>query len=143
MGHADPFLMPPGFEPATGIRRILSGTPAILAMQPLSDMIDLLEEVGMTAVREKSVALTEYAVALADELQPLGVELGSPRDPARRGGHVTVNHPRMREVTESLWRDDVLPDYREPNGLRVGLSPLSTSFEEVRRGLEAVAEALG
>jgi kynureninase len=143
MGHADPFLMPPGFEPAKGIRRMLSGTPAILAMQPLSDLLGLLEEVGMEAVRRKSVALTEYAVAVADGLAPLGVELGSPRDPARRGGHVTLNHPRMREVTERLWRDDVLPDYREPNGLRIGMSPLSTSFDEVRRGLDAVAEALG
>jgi len=142
MGHADPFLMPPGYEPAKGIRRFLSGTPAILAMQPLSDMLDLVEEVGIAAVREKSVALTEYAAALAADLAPLGVELGSPRDPAQRGGHVTLNHPRMREVTEALWHDDVLPDFREPNGLRVGLSPLSTSFDEVRRGLEAVAQAL-
>jgi kynureninase len=143
MGHADPFLMPPGYEPAKGIRRFLSGTPAILAMQPLSDMLELVEEVGITAVRDKSVALTEYAVALAADLAPLGVELASPRDPAQRGGHVTLNHPRMREVTEALWRDDVLPDFREPNGLRVGLSPLSTSFDEVRRGLESVARALG
>jgi kynureninase len=142
MGHAEPFLMPPGYEPAKGIRRFLSGTPSILAMQPLSDMLDLVAEVGIAAVREKSVALTEYAVALADGLAPLGVELGSPRDPAQRGGHVTLNHPRMREATEALWRDDVLPDFREPNGLRVGLSPLSTSFDEVRRGLEAVAQAL-
>jgi kynureninase len=144
MGHADPFLMPPGFEPAKGVRRFLSGTPAILAMQPMSDMLDLIEAVGIEAVRQKSVALTEYAIAIADQdLLPLDVELGSPRDPDRRGGHVTLNHPRMREVTEALWRDDVIPDYREPNGLRVGLSPLSTSFYEVRRGLAAVAQALG
>jgi kynureninase len=143
MGHADPFLMGPGYEPAKGVRRFLSGTPAILAMQPLSDMLDLVEEAGIEAVRRKSVTLTEYAVALADDLAPLGVELASPRDPARRGGHVTLNHPRMRAVTEKLWQDDVLPDYREPNGLRVGLSPLSTSFDEVRRGFDAVAMALG
>src|SRR5688572_14187236 len=64
MGHAEPFLMGPGYEPAKGVRRFLSGTPAILAMQPLSDMLDVIEQVGMAAVREKSIALTEYAVSL-------------------------------------------------------------------------------
>lgn len=98
----------------------------------------------MEAVRAKSVALTTYAVGLADELlAPLGVELASPRDAARRGGHVTLTHPAMREVTAALWRRDVIPDYRDPAGLRLGLSPLSTSFTEVRTGLEAVAEVLG
>jgi kynureninase len=70
------------------------------------------------------------------------VVLASPRDPDRRGGHVTLNHPLMREVTAALWERDVIPDYRDPGGLRIGLSPLSTSFEEVRRGLEMVRETL-
>jgi kynureninase len=97
----------------------------------------------MAAVREKSVALTTYAVELADELlAPLGVELSSPRDPARRGGHVTLTHPAMREVTADLWRRDVIPDYRDPGGLRLGLSPLSTSFAEVSAGIDAVRESL-
>ena len=62
--------------------------------------------------------------------------------PARRGGHVTVNHPRMQEVTAALWERDVIPDYRDPHGLRIGLSPLSTSFDEVRRGMLAVRDEL-
>jgi kynureninase len=112
----------------------------MLAMQ---DMLALLEEVGMPAVRAKSVALTTYAVELADELlAPLGVALASPRDPDRRGGHVTLAHPAMREVTAALWRRDVIPDYRDPGGLRLGLSPLSTSFAEVAAGLVAVREEL-
>ncbi len=143
MGHADPFLMGPGYTPASGIRRFLSGTPSILAMQPLADLLDLVEEAGLAAIREKSLALTAYAVALHDAwLAPLGVALASPRDPAQRGGHVTLSHPRMREVTAELWEQDVIPDYRDPGGLRIGLSPLSTSFSEVRRGLEAVRAAL-
>jgi kynureninase len=102
-------------------------------------MLALIGEVGMPAVRHKSLALTAYAVELADAwLAPLGVTLATPRDPDLRGGHITLNHPRMREVNVALWREDVLPDYRDPHGLRIGLSPLSTSYDEVWRGLEAV-----
>ncbi len=143
IGHADPFAMGPGYTPAPGIRRFLSGTPPILGMVALEHMVELLEEVGIEAVRRKSRDLTAYAVALADAwLVPLGAEVASPRDPDRRGGHVTVRHPAMREVTAALWEQDVIPDYRDPDGLRIGLSPLSTSFAEVRAGLAAVRDEL-
>ena len=141
MGHADPFRMGPGYAPAPGIRRFISGTPPILGMVAMQSMIELVEEAGMEAIRAKSVALTSYAVELADATLP-GVTLASPRDPAQRGGHVTLHHDRMREVTARLWERDVIPDYRDPGGLRIGLSPLSTSFDEVERGMAAVAEAL-
>jgi len=109
----------------------------------MRDMVALVEEVGLDAVRAKSVDLTTYAIELSDAwLQPLGATIGSPRDAARRGGHVTINHPNMRAVTSALWDQDVLPDYRDPGGLRVGLAPLSTSFDEVRRGMEAVRATL-
>lgn len=143
MGHAHPFTMGPEWTPSPGIRRFLSGTPSILAMQPLADMLEQLEGAGIDAVRAKSLALTAYTIDLHDAwLAPHGVRLASPRDPDRRGGHVTLDHPRMRPVIERLWTEDVIPDYREPGGLRVGLSPLSTSFAEVRRGMAAVREAL-
>ncbi len=143
IGHADPFAMGPGYTPATGVRRFLSGTPPVLGMLAMQDMLDLLEEVGIAAVRTKSLALTAYAVELADAwLAPLGATVASPRDPELRGGHVTVHHPRMREVTAALWARDVIPDYRDPGGLRLGLSPLSTSFAEVHAGLEAVRAEL-
>jgi kynureninase len=143
MGAADPFLMGPVYAPTAGVRRFLSGTPPIVGMLPVADMLACLAEAGMTAVREKSVALTSYAVDVADEvLAPLGVTVASPRDPALRGGHVTLQHDAMRQVVVELWRRDVIPDYRDPGGLRVGLSPLSTSYAEVRRGLERVREVL-
>ncbi len=143
MGALDPFLMGPTYAPAAGIRRFLSGTPAVVGMLALQDMLELVAEAGLPAIRAKSVALTSYAVEVADELLvPHGVVLASPRDPEQRGGHVTLNHPLMREVTAALWERDVIPDYRDPHGLRIGLSPLSTSFDEVRAGVEAVADVL-
>jgi kynureninase len=144
MGAAEPFVMGPDYAPAAGIRRFLSGTPPVLGMLPIQDMLALIAEAGIDRVRTKSVALTAYAVELADDLLgPAGVGLASPRDPTRRGGHVTLTHPRMREVTAALWKRDVIPDYRDPHGLRIGLSPLSTSFTEVARGVELVREELG
>jgi len=143
MGAADVFAMAPTYEPASGPRRFLSGTPPILGMLALQDTVELLEEVGIAAVREKSVRLTEYAVSLADALlAEAGVRVATPGSAHVRGGHVTLCHPRMREVVGRLWDRDVVPDFREPDGLRIGLSPLSTSFDEVRRGLVAVRTAL-
>ena len=141
MGHAEPFLMGPGYRPATGIRRFLSGTPPILGMLAMEDMLELIDAAGMDAIRAKSVALTSYAVELVDRLLP-EVTLVSPRDPAQRGGHVTFHHEHMREVTARLWERDVIPDYRDPGGLRIGLSPLSTSFVEVEAGVLAAVEEL-
>ena len=143
MGAADPFAMGERYEPARGIRRFISGTPPIVGMLAMRDMLDLLESVGIAAVRAKSVALTSFAIEVYDQLlAPYGVELASPRDPALRGGHVMLDHPDFREVTARLWERGVIPDFRPPTGLRVGLSPLSTSFGEVLRGLTEVADLL-
>ncbi|MBL0887045.1 kynureninase [Myceligenerans indicum] len=143
MGAADPFAMGPAYEPAAGIRQFISGTPPVVGMLPMRDMLAVLEEAGMAAVRAKSVALTEFVIEVADrKLAPLGVEVASPRDAAVRGSHVTLEHPRFQETTALLWRWGVVPDFRPPSGMRIGLSPLSTSFTEVARGLTLVAEAL-
>jgi kynureninase len=143
MGHTDPFLMGPGYTPAAGARRFISGTPAIVGMIAMQDMLELIDSVGIEAVRTKSIALTSYALELADDLlAPLGVSVASPRDPRSRGGHLTLVHPRMAEVKNALWAIDVIPDYRDPHGLRVGLSPLSTSYREVRRGMVAIRDQL-
>jgi kynureninase len=143
MGTADVFTMGPRYRPAAGMRRFLSGTPPILGMLPMQDTVAMIEEAGIAAIRAKSVALTEFAVRLSDDLlAPLGVTVASPRETAFRGGHVTLSHPAMRAVTARLWEQDVIPDYRDPGGLRIGLSPLSTSFGETLAGLRAVARAV-
>jgi kynureninase len=143
MGSANPFAMAEHYMPADGIRRFLSGTPSIIGMLAMQDMLALIEQAGLEAIRAKSIALTEFAIQFSDELlSPLGVQLASPRDPARRGSHVTLEHPEFGVATARLWELGVIPDFRPPNGLRIGLSPLSTSFSEVYRGLTAVAEVL-
>ncbi|RNE67328.1 kynureninase [Cryobacterium tepidiphilum] len=142
-GAQDPFEMGPEFVPAAGIRRFQSGTPPVVGMLAMQDTIGMIEEAGIDEVRAKSVALTEFAIALADEwLAPMGVVLASPRDPERRGGHILLRHPAMRQVTATLWQHDVLPDFRSPDALRVGLAPLSTSFAETHTGMAAIRDVL-
>ncbi|MBT2595315.1 kynureninase [Arthrobacter sp. ISL-72] len=143
MGRKDAFEMAAGYEPAPGIRGFLSGTPAIFGMIAMQGTLDLIEEAGMRALREKSLKLTAFALELHDAwLAPRGVVLATPRDPGRRGSHITVDHPDFREMTAKLWEQDVVPDFRAPHGIRIGLSPLSTSFAEVYRGVAAIRDLL-
>jgi len=142
IGSATPFEMGQGYEPAQGIRGFLSGTPPVIGMLAMRDMIALIESVGIDAVRAKSVALTEYAIELVDRQLPAAV-IASPRDSERRGSHVTIDDDRYAAIMPTLWERGVIPDFRRPNGIRLGLSPLSTSFDEVRVGVAAIAELAG
>ncbi|MGI8459050.1 MAG: kynureninase [Propionibacteriaceae bacterium] len=143
MGHAEPFAMGPGYRPAAGIRGYLTGTPPILAMVPLGVALEVVERAGIDAVRAKSLVLTDLAISLADTwLAPYGVGLASPRDPARRGGHVTLRRADFAEVNDELWRRGVVGDFRAPDGIRLGLSPLTTSFAELVVGVRVLAEVL-
>ena len=143
MGHRASFEMGPGYEPAPGIRALLSGTPPILSMVPLHANLDMLGEAGIDAVRAKSLLLTDYVIELADRwLAPLGVRVAGPREPGRRGGHVTLQRPGFADLLDPLWEQGVIPDYRRPDGLRIGPAPLSTSFAEVYRGIEILRTLL-
>lgn len=143
MGHADPFAMGPTYAPAPGIRRFMTGTPSALALGAVDEGVAVLAEAGMDAVRAKSVALTSYAVELHDAwLAPRGVELASPRDPAQRGSHVTLRHPDARALTDALTARGVVPDFRNPDGIRVGLAPLYTRFTDVHDGLAVLRDLL-
>ncbi|MBP3976324.1 kynureninase [Microbacterium sp. BLY] len=140
---ADIFAMGPEYVPADGIRQLLSGTPPVTSMLAMQGMLDLIAQSTIDGVRAKSESLTALAVRAYDEvLAPLGVRLLSPRDPARRGGHITIGHPDFREVTRRLWAEGVIPDFRFPDGIRLGLSPLSTSHTETIAGVLAVRDAL-
>ena len=141
LGSDRPFEMGQGYEPGPGMRRVLSGTPPVLGMVGLQDTLALIDEAGLAAIRAKSIALTEFAIGLADELLPDAV-LATPRDPDRRGSHITLDHPGFEALMPRLWDRGVIPDFRRPTGIRLGLSPLSTSFAEVELGVVAIAEEL-
>ena len=140
-GQRDQFAMGQGYDPQPGIRSWLTGTPGILALAAAEEGIRLAAEAGIPAIRAKGVALTEYAIALVDDrLANHGFSVGSPRDAARRGAHVAIRHPRARDLTAQLIARGVVPDFREPDSIRFGLSPLTTSFGDVARGIAALEE---
>jgi kynureninase len=134
--QSNQFEMGPAFERRPGMAGWLVGTPGILALTAVQAGIELVAEAGIDAIRAKGIALTEYAIALTDAwLAPLGASVGSPRESARRGAHVAIRHPDARRLTRAMIERGVIPDFRAPDSVRVGLSPLTTSFEDVNRGL--------
>jgi kynureninase len=143
LGRRDPFEMAPGYAPGEGISAMLSGTPPVLALTAVAAGLDLVVEAGIEAIRHKSIGLTEYAIALIDEwLAPLGGSVGSPRAAGRRGSHVALVHPEARTLTQRLIADGVIPDFRTPDVIRLGLSPLTTRFTDVYDGLDRVRRLL-
>jgi kynureninase len=132
-GQRDQFAMGPVYDPAPGIARFLAGTPAILDLTAIEAGARLVAEAGIGAIREKGVALTTFAVGLHDAwLAPLGFELGTPRDPERRGAHVSLRHADAWRVCRALIeRSSVIPDFRGPDSVRFGLPPLCTRFVDV------------
>lgn len=139
LGRRDSFEMEHGYLPAAGVRSMLSGTPAVPGILAVREGAALIAEAGMPAIRAKAVALTDMVVDLFDEwLAPRGFTLGSPRDSVVRGAHVSINRGDARELCEQLIAVGVLPDFRAPNSIRLGLSPLPLSFTEVWDALEVI-----
>jgi kynureninase len=143
LGRQDPFMMGPGYEAAAGIRAFLSGSPPVLALTALGAGVEIVERAGIERIRVKGIALTEHAIALADAwLGAHGVVVASPRDGARRGAHVALAHPDAPRLCERLAQRGVLVDFRAPDVIRLGLSPLTTRFVELWDALAALRELL-
>lgn len=143
-GHADPFGMEPTYRPAAGVGRFSTGTPPVLSTTAMLPGLELVTEAGVPAIRAKSMALTSLAVDLVDAwLGPLGVTLASPRDPARRGGHIAVRCADARRVSAMLVaRHRVIGDARGTEILRLGMSPLALRFVDVHDGMRRIADAI-
>jgi kynureninase len=121
------------YRPAPGLQRFLTGTPPVLSLSAIEPGVDLLLDAGMDAVRAKSVAQTDYLIHLWEaKLAPLGFALKSPREAARRGSHVALGHVEGWRIAQTLINDlHVLPDFRKPDNIRLGIAPLYNSFEEI------------
>ena len=133
--------MAQGYVPGQGITRMLSGTPPVLALTAAAVGIDLSIEAGIDAIRTKSIELTEFATDLIDDELPT-CSVGSPRTATQRGSHVALVHPEARTLSKRLIDDGVVVDFRTPDVIRLGLSPLTTTFTDVYDGLQAVKRLL-
>jgi kynureninase len=137
-GQADQFAMERDYAPADGIDRFAAGTPAILGVAAVEEGVRLVAEAGIGPLREKSIALTDLVVALHDAwLAPLGFELGSPREAELRGSHVALRHPDAWPICRALIeRANVIPDFRGPDTIRLGLAPLYIGYADVWDALD-------
>ncbi len=143
LGRRDSFEMAQGYQVADGMRGLLSGTPPVLALTAVDEGVRVVQEAGIEAIREKGIALTSFAIALVDErLAPLGVSIASPRDPAVRGAHVALAVESASELCAALVARDVVVDFRRPDVIRFGLSPLTTRFVDVWDGVEKLRDLL-
>jgi kynureninase len=133
MGHAAPFAFEDAYRPAPGMKRWLAGTPAMLSTAALETALDLWADIDQHAVATKSARLFDILAATGDAL---GLDYVSPRDPAKRGSHISFRHPHAYELTQALIARGVIGDFRDPDILRLGLTPLYLSHEDVWRAGE-------
>jgi kynureninase len=133
----DQFAMGPIFDPATTIRRFQIASPSIMGLRSVQIAFDMIGEAGISAIARKAELGTEMMIRLVDEwLVPLGFRLGTPREAPHRGGHITVHHPDAKQIANAMRKmSKVIPDFRMPDGIRMAMAPLPTSFVEVWDGL--------
>lgn len=143
-GREAPFSFAPDFAPAAGAERFLVGTPPVLSLGGAEAGIDLALEAGVAAAREKSVAMGRFLERLWGRiLEPCGVTHRSPRDPARRGSHLSFGHPEALAIDRALIAEThVIPDFRPPDVIRFGFAPLYNSFEDLFEGAHRLRRVL-
>jgi kynureninase len=138
--QGDQFAMERSFDPRSGIGRMLNGTPPVLGLTAAREGIRLSVEADIGAIAQKSRGLTGLGIELADQL---GLETVTPRDPARRGGHVAIRHADARGLHGALTERRVIIDRRDPDVLRFGMSPLTTRYVDVFDAFTTLADLVG
>jgi kynureninase len=142
-GHAAPFAFDPTFVPAPGIARYQCGTQPITAMAALDAALDVFDGVNMAAIRAKSVALCSLFTELAEaRCGGFGVRLSGPRDFADRGSHVSLHCPEGYAVMQALIAENVIGDFRAPDMIRFGFTPLYTRFVDAWDAVETLRRIL-
>ncbi|WP_277555659.1 kynureninase [Halobaculum limi] len=134
------FEMRHTYEPAASAGAWQIGTVPMLSSAPIEGATELVRDAGIDAVREKSLALTDYLIDLVDEYLGDDFSVGTPRDHGRRGGHVAVEHPEAYRVSEALRDRDVVVDFRPPNVVRICPAPMYTRFEDVWQVVETMRD---
>lgn len=143
-GHAAPFAFDLDYRPAPGIIRNQCGTQPILSMTALDAALDPWDDVDMGAVRRKSLALCQTFITLIEErCARFGVKVAGPRDMTERGSHVSIHHPQGYAVMQALIAANVIGDFRAPDMMRFGFTPLYTSFADVWNAVDILAGILG
>jgi kynureninase len=140
LGHAEPFAFESFYRPASGIARAVVGTPPILSLAAFEVGIDVSLEAPMSAVREKSLRLSELFIALME--QEPGFVLLTPRAPERRGSQVSFAHPHGHAIMQALIERGVIGDFRAPDVLRFGLAPLYVRFADVWDAIETLRDVM-
>ena len=141
LGHAAPFAFEPHYRPAAGIKRAISGTPSVIAMSLLDASLDLLIEAGMHRIRDKAQKQMDlFAELVGARCTEAGLKLITPRDHASRGSHLSFSHPQGYELTQALRERKVVPDFRAPDVIRFGFTPLTLSYVDVWDAVGRLAE---
>jgi kynureninase len=136
-----PFAFELDYRPADDVRRFWASTPPMLSLKAVEPAVDILLEAGIDRLRAKSVRQTEYLILLAEQwLTPLDFTIGTPRQPEQRGSHVSLRHPAAYRINRALIEAEppavkVIPDFREPDNIRLGIAPLYTTFDEIYRAV--------
>lgn len=140
--QADQFAMGPQFDPVEGIGRFQIGSPPIMGIRCVQSSVAMVEQAGMAAIEAKAQRGTQMMVELFDAwLAPLGFELHTPRHAEHRGGHIAVTHPEAKQIALAMRQlGNVIPDYREPSMIRLAMSPLATTYQEVWDGLDRMRQ---
>jgi kynureninase len=141
-GHARPFDMDRSFTPAAGIARMASGTPPVLALSALDAALDVFDGVSLPVLREVSLSLTDYFLALVDERLGSAFEVITPRAHERRGSQVSLRHPAAYGVVQALVERGVVGDFRTPDVARFGFAPLYVTHADVFDAVEHLAAVL-
>jgi kynureninase len=142
-GHTRQFAMESAYAPSAGIARYLCGTQPITSLAMVECGLEIFEQTDMASLRIKSLALTDLFIALVEtRCAAHGLELITPREHAKRGSHVSFEHPEGYAVIQALIARGVIGDYREPRIMRFGFTPLYTSFTEVFDAVEFLGEIL-
>jgi kynureninase len=143
-GERAPFSFELDYAPAQGIQRFLCGSPPVLSLLAMEPGIDLMLEVGIARLRKKSLQLSNYLIDLFDvKLAPLGFYLGTPRNMEQRGSHVSLRHTNAYQINRALIEEmNVIPDFREPDNIRLGLTPIYTTFQHVWEGVDRIQRVI-